>query len=71
MPQEVVKQYKEIIQQYIDRQNEEDLYLGQKFSRRFIEEEISPEEVISIHKIALAEVCIRICRKSCGIHLIF
>ena len=30
MPQEVVKQYKEILQQYVDGQNEEDLYLGQQ-----------------------------------------
>ena len=32
------------------------LYAGQQFSRQFIEKEISPEEVISIHKTALAEV---------------
>ncbi len=56
MPDEVGKQYKEILQQYVDRQNEEDLYAGQQFSRRFIEKEISPEEVISIHKTALEEV---------------
>ena len=56
MPEEVGKQYKEILQQYVDGQNEEDLYLGQQFSRQFIEKEISPEEVISIHKTALAEV---------------
>lgn len=56
MPKEVVKQYKEILQQYVDGQNEEDLYLGQQFSRQFIEKEISPEDVISIHKTALTEV---------------
>lgn len=56
MPQDVVGQYKEKLQQYIDRPNEEALYLGQQFSRRFIEQEISPEEVISIHKIALSEM---------------
>ena len=63
MPDEVVKQYKEILQQYVDGQHEEDLYLGQQFSRRFIENEISPEEVISIHKTALARGLNRICRK--------
>lgn len=56
MPQDIVKQYKEIMQQYIDRPNEEALYMGQKFSRQFILQEISPEEVISIHKIALSEL---------------
>lgn len=56
MPQDIVKQYKEIMQQYIDRPNEEALYMGQKFSRKFIGQEISPEEVISIHKIALSEL---------------
>jgi phosphoserine phosphatase RsbU/P len=56
VPKEVLKQYKEILQQYVDGQNEEDLYLGQQFSRQFIEKEISPEDVISIHKTALAEV---------------
>ena len=56
MPQEVGKQYKEILKQYVDGQNEEDLYVGQQFSRRFIEKDISPEDVISIHKMALTEV---------------
>ncbi|WP_318618058.1 PP2C family protein-serine/threonine phosphatase [Sporosarcina sp. YIM B06819] len=55
MPQDVVAQYKKILEQYTDRPNEEALYLGQQFSRRFIEQEISPEEVISIHKIAFIE----------------
>ena len=56
MPQEVGKQYKEILKQYVNGQNEEDLYVGQQFSRQFIEKEISPEDVISIHKTALTEV---------------
>lgn len=56
MPEEVGKQYKEILKQYVDGQNEEDLYLGQQFSRQFIEKKISPEDVISIHKMALTEV---------------
>ena len=56
MPKEVSKQYKQILQKYLDGQNEEELYIGQQFSRQFIEKEISPEEVISIHKTALTEV---------------
>jgi len=55
MPREVENRYKEIVKQYIENQSEEDLYAGQKISRDFIEKEISPEEVISIHKTALQE----------------
>ncbi|CAM3216425.1 PP2C family protein-serine/threonine phosphatase [Filibacter tadaridae] len=56
MPLEVGKQYKELLKQYIDSQSEEDLYLGQQISRKFIEKEIPPEDVISIHKNALTDV---------------
>lgn len=56
MPSEVGKQYKEIIEKYISRPNENDLYAGQNFSRKIIEKGISPEEVIAIHKVALKEV---------------
>lgn len=56
MPLEVLKRYQAILQQYIDSQSEEDLYLGQQFSRQFIEEKIAPEDVIGIHQTALAEV---------------
>lgn len=56
MVQEIGPKYKKIIQQYLESQSEEDLYVGQKFSRRFIEKEIAPEEVISIHKTAIQEL---------------
>lgn len=56
MPQEIGKLYKEILKQYIQNQSEKDLYAGQKFSRQFIEKEISPEEVIGIHKASLKEL---------------
>lgn len=56
MPSEVGKQYKEILERYILSQNEKDLYAGQNFSRKLIEEGISPEDVISIHESALKEV---------------
>lgn len=57
MPDKVGKQYKEIMDRYVNSQNEKDLYAGQKFSRQFIEKEIPPEEVIGIHKSALKEIC--------------
>ena len=56
MPKEVEMQYKELVNRYINTKSENDLYAGQKFSRRFIEKEISPEEVIGIHKSALKEL---------------
>lgn len=56
MSREIGKLYKEILKQYIQNQSEKDLYAGQKFSRQFIEREISPEEVIGIHKASLEEL---------------
>lgn len=56
MPQEVGNQYKEIMKKYLESQSEEDLYVGQQFSRRFIEKDIAPEDVISIHKTAMFEL---------------
>ncbi|MET1014813.1 MAG: phosphatase RsbU N-terminal domain-containing protein [Paenisporosarcina sp.] len=56
MPQEIERQYKEIMRQYVMRQTEQNLYAGQNFSRQLIQKNISPEEVISIHKSALEEM---------------
>ncbi len=56
MPRIVGKEYRDLLKRYITSQNEEILYFGQQFSREFIENEISPEEVISIHKNALVDV---------------
>ncbi len=56
MPFEIKQQYKEILKHYIQSRSEKDLYAGQKFSRQFIEKEISPEEVIGIHKNSLKEL---------------
>lgn len=56
MPREIERQYKEIMRQYIMRQTEQNLYAGQNFSRQFIQKNIAPEEVISIHKASLEEM---------------
>lgn len=63
MPQEVGVQYKEIMKKYLESQSEEDLYVGQQFSRRFIEKNIAPEDVISIHKNALYELHPNLCKQ--------
>lgn len=49
-------QYKELLSQYLKHQTERNLYLGQNFSRLFVRKNITPEEVISIHKKALEEM---------------
>ena len=56
MPQEFKREYKEILEQYTRRQTEHNLYEGQNFSRQLIQKNISPEEVISIHKASLEEL---------------
>ncbi|MGM9922151.1 MAG: PP2C family protein-serine/threonine phosphatase [Bhargavaea sp.] len=56
MPQQTEKEYKEILRQYLEDQSEQNLYMGEAFSRKLIERDISPEEVISIHKSALKDV---------------
>lgn len=56
MPKEVGKQYRSLLKQYIHNQSEEGLYFGQQFSRKFIEKNIAPEEVISMHKTGVFEL---------------
>jgi sigma-B regulation protein RsbU (phosphoserine phosphatase) len=56
MVHKIENQYKEILNQYIQRQSEQNLYVGQNFSRQLISENISPEEVISVHKAAMQEI---------------
>jgi len=56
MVQKIENQYKEILNQYMQRQSEQNLYVGQNFSRQLISENISPEEVISVHKAAMQEI---------------
>ncbi|WP_196796886.1 PP2C family protein-serine/threonine phosphatase [Sporosarcina sp. P33] len=56
MPQEAGKQYKQMLENYLRSQGEEDLYLGQQFSRSFIEKNIAPEDVISIHKTSIEQL---------------
>ncbi|WP_199173586.1 PP2C family protein-serine/threonine phosphatase [Sporosarcina sp. P3] len=56
MPQEAGRQYKQMLENYLHSKGEEDLYLGQQFSRSFIEKNIAPEDVISIHKTSIEEL---------------
>ncbi|MCA9723850.1 MAG: phosphoserine phosphatase, partial [Kurthia sp.] len=45
-----------LLGQYLQYQTERNLYLGQNFSRRLVQKDITPEEVISIHKDSLEEI---------------
>lgn len=49
--------YKKILSSYIESQTEEVLYQGQELSRKMLTDNISPEELISVHKKILEEVC--------------
>ncbi|MDZ5474576.1 PP2C family protein-serine/threonine phosphatase [Bacillus sp. 31A1R] len=48
--------YRDILEKYITEQSEQALYQGQKFSRKSIENKISPEELISLHKLSLTNM---------------
>ncbi|KQL34935.1 MULTISPECIES: PP2C family protein-serine/threonine phosphatase [Bacillaceae] len=56
MPQEFKREYKNILKDYTLRQTEHNLYEGQNFSKQLIQKNISPEDVISIHKASLEEI---------------
>ena len=51
------QQYTELLEQYLKEKNEKALYYAQQFSRRFIEKEVAPEEVVSIHKESHLAIC--------------
>lgn len=56
MTKEIKKQYSMLLGQYLKNQTERNLYLGQNFSRRLVQKDITPEEVVSIHKESLEQI---------------
>lgn len=48
--------YRKILLNYLNDQSEQVLYQGQKFSRKLIEYQISPEEIISLHRSLMLEI---------------
>ncbi|TLS34911.1 PP2C family protein-serine/threonine phosphatase [Pseudalkalibacillus caeni] len=48
-----LRRYKSILSKYLDDQSEQTLYKGQQFSRKMIEQKISPEEAVSLHVSAM------------------
>ncbi|KKK35979.1 phosphoserine phosphatase [Mesobacillus campisalis] len=49
-------QYRELLENYSKEQSEQALYSSQKLSRKIIENKVSPEEIISLHKSLLIEM---------------
>ncbi|WP_226671386.1 PP2C family protein-serine/threonine phosphatase [Metabacillus litoralis] len=48
--------YRDLLRNYLNEQTETALYQGQKFSRKTIEHQIPPEEIISAHRKVLQEL---------------
>ncbi|WP_107948852.1 PP2C family protein-serine/threonine phosphatase [Lysinibacillus parviboronicapiens] len=53
---ELEKQYKKILSDYMIDKTEKNLYIGQNFTRQLIQKNVSPEDVVSIHKNAIAQI---------------
>ncbi|MET4561256.1 sigma-B regulation protein RsbU (phosphoserine phosphatase) [Lysinibacillus parviboronicapiens] len=53
---ELEKQYKKILSDYMIDKTEKNLYIGQNFIRQLIKKNVSPEDVVSIHKNAIAQI---------------
>ncbi|MFC9542645.1 PP2C family protein-serine/threonine phosphatase [Lysinibacillus sp. NPDC056959] len=49
-------QYKKILSDYMTDQTEKNLYIAQNFTRQLIQNNISPEDVVSIHKNAVEKL---------------
>ncbi|ALC92557.1 phosphoserine phosphatase [Bacillus sp. FJAT-18017] len=50
------EKYRTILMEYLKEQSEQTLYQGQKFTRELIEKNISPEEIVSLHKSLLLDL---------------
>ncbi|MHC0039679.1 PP2C family protein-serine/threonine phosphatase [Pseudoneobacillus sp. C159] len=48
--------YKQMLKNYLEDPSENTLYLGQQFSRKAIEQQLSPEEIIILHKNIIEEL---------------
>lgn len=53
---EMKQLYRDILGNYIQTQDEQVLYQGQKLSRKSLENEVSPEDIVSIHKEVIEEI---------------
>ncbi|KOS63355.1 PP2C family protein-serine/threonine phosphatase [Lysinibacillus agricola] len=56
MLKQLESQYKKILSDYMVNQTEKNLYIAQNFTRQLIQKNISPEDVVSIHKNAVEKI---------------
>nr|WP_156323936.1 PP2C family protein-serine/threonine phosphatase [Bacillus sp. JCM 19034] len=49
-------EYMDILQTFLQYKSEQGLYLAQQFSRRLLEEQVSPEEFVSVHRSVLVKL---------------
>jgi sigma-B regulation protein RsbU (phosphoserine phosphatase) len=54
--QAMLSKYEELLTKYLRDSNEQLLYKGQKFSEKSIENDITPEEIVAIHKSVLKDL---------------
>ncbi|WP_332698016.1 PP2C family protein-serine/threonine phosphatase [Halalkalibacter lacteus] len=54
--QNLEETYKSILQTFLNRKSEQGLYEAQQFSKVLLEHQISPEELVSIHRAVLEEL---------------
>jgi len=54
--EELKVQYRKILADYILTQTEKDLYVGQNFVRQLVQKNVSPEDIVYIHKEVLLEL---------------
>lgn len=52
----IVRKYKEILSNYLKILDEQSLYKGQQFSRKAIEQKVSPEEIINYHIMVMEDL---------------
>ncbi|MDM5250549.1 MULTISPECIES: PP2C family protein-serine/threonine phosphatase [unclassified Lysinibacillus] len=56
MLKQLESQYEKILSDYMSDQTEKNLYIAQNFTRQLIQKNISPEDVVNIHKNAVGKI---------------
>lgn len=54
--QNLEQMYKDILETFLHRKSEQGLYEAQQFSKILLEHQVSPEELVSIHRVVLEEL---------------
>jgi len=54
--EDLEREYHKILSDYVKDQNERNLYIGQNFVRQLIRRNVAPEDVVSLHKVAVESI---------------